>query len=279
MRGGLRPRFAPGTSIKYLLKDNRPPLWTTPLRQGLHPRMTDPIYAIPDIHGQDALLDAALDLVTQDGGAQARIVFLGDLVDRGPDSRAVIDRLMQGQADGRPWTVLKGNHDQLFLDFIDTGQIRSPQVRSGLTWLNPRLGGATTLASYGVSASEDAPAWDAARAAVPQAHRDWLARLPLYKETGGLLFVHAGIRPGLPLADQSPTDLMWIRDGFLDHDAPHPWLVVHGHTALDRPQHFGNRIDLDGGAGQGRQLWPAVFDGPSCHLLTDTGRQPLTPTG
>ena len=66
--------------------------------QGLHPRMTDPIYAIPDIHGQDALLDAALDLVTQDGGAQARIVFLGDLVDRGPDSRAVIDRLMQGKA-------------------------------------------------------------------------------------------------------------------------------------------------------------------------------------
>ncbi|WP_074785782.1 metallophosphoesterase [Roseovarius tolerans] len=241
--------------------------------------MTDPIYAIPDIHGQDALLDAALDLVTQDGGAQARIVFLGDLVDRGPDSRAVIDRLMQGQADGRPWTVLKGNHDQLFLDFIDTGQIRSPQVRSGLTWLNPRLGGATTLASYGVSASEDAPAWDAARAAVPQAHRDWLARLPLYKEVGGLLFVHAGIRPGLPLADQSPTDLMWIRDGFLDHDAPHPWLVVHGHTALDRPQHFGNRIDLDGGAGYGRQIWPAVFDGRSCHLLTDTGRQPLTPAG
>src|SRR6056297_1441244 len=123
--------------------------------------MTDPIYAIPDIHGQAAALEDALGRVARDGGEDARIVFLGDLVDRGPDSRGVIERLMRGQAEGRPWTVLRGNHDQMFLDFLDTGQITSPQVRSGLTWLNPRLGGATTLASYGVSATEDAPAWDA----------------------------------------------------------------------------------------------------------------------
>jgi serine/threonine protein phosphatase 1 len=241
--------------------------------------MTQPIYAIPDIHGQDALLEAALDLVHRDCGAEARIVFLGDLVDRGPDSRAVIDRLMEGQARGRPWTVLKGNHDQLFLDFLDGGAIRSAQVRSGLTWLNPRLGGDATLASYGVAASEIAPAWEAARAAVPQAHRDWLASLPLFDEADEVLFVHAGIRPGVPLSRQRATDLMWIRDGFLDHAAPHPWLVVHGHTALDWPQHFGNRVDLDGGAGYGRPLWPAVFHGPTCHLITERGRELLGPEG
>lgn len=239
--------------------------------------MTDPIYAIPDIHGQDALLDAALDLVARDGGADARIVFLGDLVDRGPNSRAVIDRLMTGQAMGRPWTVLRGNHDQMFVDFLDTGVIQSPHIRSGLSWLHHRLGGATTLASYGLDVTEDVTKWEAARRAVPQAHRDWLAGLPLWQEVGEVLFVHAGIRPGLSLPAQDPADLMWIRDGFLDHADAHPWLVIHGHTALEMPTHFGNRIDLDGGAAYGRPLWPAVFEGREAWLLTETGRIALCP--
>lgn len=234
--------------------------------------MTEAIYAIPDIHGQDALLEDALDRIARDGGKDARIIFLGDLVDRGPNSRAVIDRLMMGQAQGRPWTVLRGNHDQMFVDFLDSGVIQSPHIRSGLSWLHHRLGGAATLASYGLDVSEDVTEWEAARRAVPQAHRDWLTALPLWKEAGELLFVHAGIRPGLSLRAQDPADLMWIRDGFLDHEAPHPWLVVHGHTALEMPTHFGNRIDLDGGAAYGRPLWPAVFEGRDAWLLTETGR-------
>ena len=241
--------------------------------------MTDPIYAIPDIHGQAAQLDAALARVARDGGADAPIVFLGDLVDRGPDSRAVIDRLMRGQAEGRPWTVLRGNHDQMFLDFLDHGMLYPPQVASGLSWPHPRLGGDATLASYGVTAPGPAPEPAEARAAVPQAHRDWLANLPYWLEAGPLLFVHAGIRPGVALDRQDPDDLMWIRAGFLDHPDPHPWLVVHGHTVLDRPTHFGNRIGLDAGAGHGRTLWPAVFEGRDCWLLGDTGRDPLTPAG
>ncbi|MBE0455459.1 metallophosphoesterase family protein [Roseovarius autotrophicus] len=240
--------------------------------------MTEPIYAIPDIHGQDALLDEALERIEADGGPGARVIFLGDLVDRGSDSRAVIERLMAGQAEGRDWTVLRGNHDQLFLDFLDHGTIHSPRILSGKSWLHPRLGGAGTLASYGVRASEGAPAWSEARAAVPRAHRDWLARLPYWHDTGEMLFVHAGIRPGLPLSGQDPADLLWIRDGFLDHVGPHPWLVVHGHTALDHPTHFGNRIDLDGGAAYGRPLWPAVFEGRDCWLLSETGRMPLAPS-
>ena len=239
--------------------------------------MTDPIYAIPDIHGQDTLLEDALDRIARDGGPGARVVFLGDLVDRGPDSRAVIERLMQGQAEGRPWTVLRGNHDQMFLDFLDSATLHSPRVASGLAWLHFRLGGAATLASYGITAPDPDEAHAEAGTLVPRAHRDWLASLPYWHEAGPLLFVHAGIRPGIALDAQDPDDLIWIRAPFLDHPDPHPWLVVHGHTALDHPAHFGNRIDLDGGAGFGRALWPAVFEGRDCWLLDDTGRVPLTP--
>lgn len=239
--------------------------------------MTDPIYAIPDIHGQAAQLEQALALVARDGGPDARIVFLGDLVDRGPDSRAVIERLMQGQTDGHPWTVLRGNHDQMFLDFLDTGSLHFAQIKSGLSWRDHRLGGAETLASYGVTEENDAAAWRAAQEAVPQAHRDWLAGLPLWHEDGDLLFVHAGIRPGIPLEDQRPEDLQWIRNGFLDYEGAHPWLVVHGHTALDFPQYFGNRVDLDAGAGYGHPLWPAVFEGTNGWLLSSTGRIALCP--
>ena len=239
--------------------------------------MTDPIYAIPDIHGQSAMLDHALARIERDGGPDARIVFLGDLVDRGPDSRAVIERLSQGQAEGRPWTVLRGNHDQMFMDFLDTGGLQFRQIKSGLSWRDRRLGGAATLASYGVTDPDDTAAWQAAQAAVPQTHRDWLATLPLWHEVGDLLFVHAGIRPDVPLSRQDPMDLMWIREGFLEYQGAHPWLVVHGHTALEFPQYFGNRVDLDAGAGHGHPLWPAVFEGTNGWLLSEKGRVALCP--
>lgn len=242
--------------------------------------MTNPIYAVGDIHGQTHQLDRALDLITADGGADAEIVFLGDLVDRGPDSRGVIDRVMQGQAAGKPWTVLKGNHDRMFARFVRGGVLHDPRTRTPLSWLHPRMGGITTLASYGLADANEMPmpaAFHAARAAVPQSHIDFIDQLPLYLERDGLLFVHAGILPGVPLPQQTEDDLVWIRDPFLNDPITHPWLVVHGHTALDYPQHFGNRIDLDGGVGFGRPLHPAVLEGRKCWLLTDDGRHPLTP--
>jgi serine/threonine protein phosphatase 1 len=238
------------------------------------------IYAIGDIHGQLEMLQEALDLIAIDGGSDAEIVFLGDLVDRGPDSRGVIEHLMQGQAAGRRWHVLKGNHDRMFEQFVRSGVQVDPAIKSGLGWLNLRLGGAGTLASYGVMDVSD-PARDAdleaARAAVPLAHLDFIRDLPLWHQHGGLLFVHAGVRPGVALADQTEDDLIWIRDSFLTYVKPHPWLVVHGHTALETPQHFGNRIDLDGGAGYGRQIFGAVFEGRDCWLLTGKGRVALLP--
>lgn len=242
--------------------------------------MQTPIYAVGDIHGQIDMMRTALDLIEADGGPDAKIVFLGDYVDRGPDSRGVLQTLIDGQAAGRNWITLKGNHDRYLSRFLDTAKVDDSATRSGLYWFNPRLGGDKTLASYGVEAEDGAPIAPihaAARAAVPRDHWTFVDQLPLYHVTDDLLFVHAGIRPNVALSDQVEDDLIWIRDGFLTYEPAHPWLVVHGHTALEAPEHFGNRIDLDGGAGFGRPLFPAVFEGRTCWLLTPGGRVPLTP--
>ncbi|MCA0870613.1 metallophosphoesterase [Seohaeicola saemankumensis] len=242
--------------------------------------MTSPLYAVGDIHGQSAMLDHALDLIAADGGADAPIVFLGDYTDRGPDSAGVLDRLIAGQAQGRPWTTLKGNHDRMFEWFMEDTPRHDPHMLVGYHWFHDRIGGIETLASYGVPVPDRIRLEDLhaqAKTEVPQAHVDFLRGLDLYHLTDDLLFVHAGIRPGIALAEQSEKDMVWIRDAFLTNPDPHPWLVVHGHTALDHPQHFGNRIDLDGGAGYGRPIVPAVFQGRDCWLLTDRGRVPLRP--
>ncbi|SFQ95323.1 metallophosphoesterase family protein [Poseidonocella sedimentorum] len=243
-----------------------------------------PIYVLADIHGFIDELDTALALIEADGGPDAEVVFLGDYVDRGPDSRAVIERLSSGVAQGRNWTCLLGNHDRMFLRFLEDQRIDDPAISSGRTWLDPRLGGLTTLDSYGpmprpsrLRTPPTARIWDAARDAVPDAHRAFLTTRPLTHQTGELLFVHAGIRPEVPLDDQAEDDLVWIRSPFLEHEAPHPWLVVHGHTALDAPAHHGNRVNLDGGTGYGRRLYPAAFEGRSCRLLTRGGSIPLAP--
>ncbi|WP_296427126.1 metallophosphoesterase [Yoonia sp.] len=260
-----------------------------------------PTYAIGDIHGQKAMLDRALALIADDGGADAQIVFLGDYTDRGPDSRGVIETLIAGRDAGRNWVFIRGNHDRMFSRYIRQGTLHDPRVKSGLSWLNQRLGGADTLGSYGVAGDmhfdrhvDGTPEQliyctgddgrvhpdalhHSARGVVPAAHLDFLDALPLWHRTDDLLFVHAGLRPGIALADQAEDDLIWIRDGFLDSDHDFGHLVVHGHTALDQPQHFGNRVDLDGGAGYGRPLIPAVFQGRDCWLLTDAGRVPLNP--
>ena len=242
--------------------------------------MADPIYAIGDIHGQLEELDRVLDLIEADGGRDAPIVFLGDYVDRGPQSKEVVQRLIDGVAEGRNWHCIKGNHDRYLTRFLRDMTVYDPNTRSGLFWLNSRLGGDKTLCSYGVIAEDGAPLepiHTEARAAVPQSHLDFLQGLPLVHETEKLLFVHAGIRPGVALAAQREDDLVWIRDGFLDHDAPFEKLVVHGHTALEFPQHAGSRVNLDGGAGYFRPLHAAVFEGTSCWLLSESGRSRLTP--
>lgn len=246
--------------------------------------MTHRIYAIGDIHGQLDMLRGAHDLIAVDraitGDPDAQVVHLGDLVDRGPDSRTVIDVLMNGQAKGAPWLVIKGNHDRLFSRFIDNPEFHDPAILSGLHWLHPRLGGSTTLASYGVADAADRPLAEVHKEAlqlVPAEHLAYIDALPLQHLVADLWFVHAGIRPGLAARDQAENDLLWIRDGFLEDPRSHGPLVVHGHTALDDPQHYGNRVNIDSGAGYGRPITVVVIEGRSVWRLTPQGRAPLRP--
>jgi serine/threonine protein phosphatase 1 len=243
-----------------------------------------PVYAIGDVHGHLDLLKAAHERIARDraqhGTGAAPVIHLGDLVDRGPESAGVIDLLIAGIAAGEPWEVLLGNHDKGLALFLDGPDRRDPGLRAEFSWLHPRIGGAATLASYGVRAPADRPVaqvWAEARDRVPPAHLAFVAGRPRHLVRGDLLFVHAGIRPGLPLADQTETDLIWIREPFLSHPDPHPWLVIHGHTALEAPCHHGNRVNIDSGAAYGGPLTAIVIEGGAVAVLGPAGRVPLNP--
>ncbi len=237
--------------------------------------MTGPVFAVGDVHGQLGQLERVLELIAADPSGGAPVVFLGDYVDRGPDSRGVIERLRSGQAAGAPWTCLAGNHDLYFRDFLSGEGMSDGAARA---WLGPALGGDATLASYGVELRAPlAEMRAAARAAVPLEHRHWLEGLPFVHETDAQVFVHAGVRPGVPLGEQDPWELVTIRDLFLDDPRDHGRLVVHGHTAAEGVRHAGNRVNLDGGAGFGRPLRAALIEGREVWLLSEAGRVPLAP--
>lgn len=241
-------------------------------------------YAIGDIHGHADLLRRAHDLIEDDrvanGEPDSPIVHIGDLVDRGPDSRAVVGLLAEGRAEQRNWITLKGNHDRMFQKFLDDPGWHDPGLRAELTWLHPHLGGAATLASYGVRDAGDRPVAEVhaeAIAAVPPAHRLFLSGLPTSYVRGDCVFVHAGIRPGVDLRDQSEDDLVWIRKGFLDDPRDFGPLIVHGHTAIDAPTHYGNRLNIDSSAAYGGPLSAVVIEGRDAWLLTPDGREPIRP--
>ena len=237
-------------------------------------------YAIGDIHGHLALLQAAHGLIATDiarHGA-APVVHVGDLVDRGPDSAGVIEHLRQGQARGENWVVLKGNHDRMLSLFLDDPKAQDDGLRGDLGYLHPKIGGAATLMSYGVRNPGDrplAPVHADAVAAVPDSHRRFLHGLPTSFARDQALFVHAGLRPGIALPDQTETDLLWIRAPFLDDPRPHGPLIVHGHTAIDRATHYGNRVNIDSGAAYGGPLSAVVIEGRAAFLLTAQGRVAL----
>jgi serine/threonine protein phosphatase 1 len=242
------------------------------------------LYAIGDIHGHLGLLQAAHDLIAADMARHGPgpVIHVGDLVDRGPDSRGVIDYLLGGLAAGQNWVVLKGNHDRMFTRFMADPWDPEPGLRAELSWLHPRLGGSDTLRSYGVANAGDRPVQKVhaeAQAAVPSAHLGFVVSLPAFHRAGDCLFVHAGIRPGVALEDQTETDLVWIREPFLSEIASFGPLVVHGHTAIDMPTHYGNRLNLDSGAAYGGPLSAVVIEGREAALLTPSGRRRLVPHG
>lgn len=239
-------------------------------------------YAIGDIHGHLDKLQALHALIAADMAqyGPAPVVHVGDLVDRGPDSRGVIQYLMTGIAGGQNWVVLKGNHDRLFTYFLDNPARPDPGLRADLSWLHPRLGGAETLASYGVVHPADrpvAPVHQDAAAAVPAEHRRFLEERPSLYQRGDVVFVHAGIRPGVALTDQTETDLIWIRKDFLEDSRDHGALIIHGHTAIDRPTHYGNRVNIDSSVAYGGPLSAIVIEGRAVFEITSEGRRPLLP--
>lgn len=239
-------------------------------------------YAIGDIHGQLEALRAAHMRIAEDrartGDGVAPVIHLGDLVDRGPDSAGVIDYLSKGQAEGAPWITLLGNHDQIFRSVLRAGVGEGDLPPFARAWMGPDMGGSETLASYGIRprflARHAHIARDLAEA-VPPAHRAFLEELPLFHETEGEIFVHAGLRPGLPLGEQIAEDLLWIRGEFLNDTRDHGRLVIHGHTPVEEPMHCGNRVNLDTGAGFGRPLTAAVIEDGAVFVLTNEGRAPL----
>ena len=239
------------------------------------------IYAIGDIHGQLDLLRQVHRRIADDGGEDATIIHVGDLIDRGPQSCGVVDHLIEGQVRGRDWVVLKGNHDRMLPAFLRDPDWVDPGIKSGRPWIaHDNMGAAATLASYGIADAyqrEVAAVHAEALARVPAHHVRWLDALPAWHLTPRALFVHAGLRPGVDLRDQVEDDLLWIRQPFVEDHRDHGVLVVHGHTPVRRPTHYGNRLNLDTGAAYGGPLSAVRLDADGIWWLSDAGPRPVVP--
>lgn len=239
-------------------------------------------YAIGDIHGHIQMLKTAHKNIAADkarvGDTDAPIVHIGDLVDRGPDSKSVVQYLMDGMRAGENWVVLKGNHDRMFEWYLAEETRADPHLFFGLEWLHPRLGGSETLQSYGVEIDTRrryGEIHEEARHKVPHDHVAFLADRPTSFERGDIYFVHAGVRPNIALNAQDEQDQLWIREDFLDSDLDHGKLVVHGHTALDHATRYPNRVNIDSSAAYGKSLTAVVFEGREAMQLTASGRQEI----
>jgi serine/threonine protein phosphatase 1 len=202
------------------------------------------VYAVGDIHGMDDLLAEMLAVIESDAAARRRlavVVFLGDVVNRGPHTRQVLDRLAAGPSrPGQHWIVLRGNHEQAMLDAVTMGDEASFR-----RWM--KMGGMESLASYGGTRKHATP--DRARDLIDPVHVGFLATLPLTHVVGDHLFVHAGVEPGVPLHQQRPRKLMTIRGAFLKKAHRLPYMVVHGHTpTIGDPLLGPGRIGVDTGA-------------------------------
>jgi len=229
------------------------------------------VYAIGDIHGRHDLLVAMRQLIAEDLRskpiANATTIFLGDYVDRGPDSRNVLEELITGQFPTAT-TMLKGNHELMLVSFLEA-------LDSAEGWA--RNGGIETLHSYGVDVREFRRGKDAERvrqdfrARFPQTHADFMQRLILSCSVGDYFFCHAGVRPGIPLEAQSEADLLWIREEFLLEEYDFGKVVVHGHSPVLRPELTRNRINIDTGAYISNRLSCLVLEGVQRRLLSTGG--------
>lgn len=227
------------------------------------------LYCIGDIHGRlDLLLDVHRKIGDDapDFDGVKILVYLGDYIDRGMESRRVIDCLLENNFPDFKTVFLLGNHEQVLLEFLNS---KNPSIAH--EWF--RFGGLPTLASYGVNVRGIPTAKDLeqlraeCREKMPTEHLAFFERLTLFYEIGGYFFVHAGVRPKIKLHRQRPEDLLWIREEFLMSDLCHGKVIVHGHSISDEPEIRPNRIGLDTGAYASGKLTCAVFEESNCRFL------------
>jgi len=223
------------------------------------------LYAIGDVHGRSDLLKRIHERIdtelARDRPADWRVVHLGDYVDRGSDSKGVIDFLLERIAEDDRHVALMGNHDERFAMFLK-------DISEWTNFLN--FGGRENALSYGVDLdahADEAAAHAALRSAMPGSHIAFLDALPYSVAYGDFFFCHAGIRPGIPLEDQSPEDLVWIRKEFHRHEALHPKVIVHGHTPVAAPEILINRVNLDTLAYDSGLLTAMVIEGGEKRLI------------
>ncbi|QPC43692.1 serine/threonine protein phosphatase [Kaustia mangrovi] len=225
-------------------------------------------YAVGDIHGRMDCLAELLDRIAEDDARSPAEhvyeIYLGDYVDRGPQSREVIETLRAPASGGRERVCLRGNHEAVLSDCLaDPGAIAH--------WL--QFGGFETLLSYGVTPDLKASERDAndlhdrLNEAFPDTHRAFLRDLRPSFALSDYLFVHAGIRPGVALDRQSAEDLLWIREPFLGSTADHGKRIVHGHTPVDAPELLPNRVNIDTGAFMTGRLTCAVIEGTDIRFI------------
>ena len=227
------------------------------------------LYAIGDIHGRLDLLTTLWRLVQEDAERRQAprnvVVYLGDYIDRGDQSRAVIEQLLRRPLPGFETVHLKGNHEDIMMRFLD-------DVSVGPNWLT--YGGMETLQSYGIDppgpydgTAELERAQRALAALLPSDHLAFLRGLASSHQEGDYFFVHAGVRPGVPLDRQSDADMLWIRDEFLRSDASFGCVVVHGHSITPEPDVRRNRIGIDTGAFHSGHLTCLVAEGTERSFL------------
>ena len=231
------------------------------------------VYAIGDIHGRLDLLDRLHELIEADArqapADRTVVVYVGDYVDRGPDSQGVVERLLEqplrASVPGLQSVHLIGNHEAFLLKFLEDPD------SAGNWFMN---GGDATLRSYGVDpwqiTQSDNFTEDLRQAfleRLPPAHLDFYCNLRLRHEEGDYLFVHAGVRPGVALDQQKAEDLIWIREEFLNSSEDFGRVVVHGHTPQRSPQARANRIGIDTGAVYGGKLTTLVLEGAERRFL------------
>ncbi len=226
------------------------------------------VYAIGDIHGRMDLLEVMIGAIGRDleayPAASSLTLTLGDYIDRGPQSREVVERLSQNPF-ANAFLALKGNHETLLQGFLD-------EPSSATYWR--RLGGLETLSSYGIEVGslmrgkEAGKAAETLRRRLPKTHLDFFAGLSLSFSLGPYFFCHAGVRPGVPLARQSEEDLLWIREEFLLSSEDFGKIIVHGHSPREEPEVLPNRINVDTGAFITGRLTCAVLEGRRVRFLT-----------